>query len=98
MPSGGELYFIDTNVFVYAAAESSARGSELDEVQIGSQRVIQDLRAGRLRGVTSLTVLREILYLLARWARQRQAPSRGKLQPSSPQIVALRLWALRLWE
>lgn len=72
MPSKDDLYFIDTNVFIYAATESSIENDDVEKLQAGSQAVIRSLGTGQLKGVTSLTVLEEILYLLARWARQRQ--------------------------
>lgn len=72
MPSKRDLHFIDTNVFIYAATESPIENDDIKKLQAGSQAIIQSLADGRLIGVTSLTVLEEILYLLARWARQRQ--------------------------
>jgi len=71
LPSKRDLYFIDTNVFIYAATESSIE-NDVEKLQAGSQAVIRSLGKGQLKGVTSLTVLEEILYLLGRWARQRQ--------------------------
>jgi predicted nucleic acid-binding protein len=72
MPSASDVYFIDTNIFVYAAADASIEITQLAGLQSGSQRVIRAMGAGTLRSVTSLTVLQEVLYLLTRWARQRQ--------------------------
>lgn len=75
MPSKRDLYFIDTNVFIYAATESPVEHDQVEKLQVGSQAVVRSLADGQLRGVTSLTVLAEILYLLARWARQRPDPT-----------------------
>jgi predicted nucleic acid-binding protein len=75
VPSKRDLHFIDTNVFIYAATESPFENDNVEKLQAGSQAVIRSLADGQLRGVTSLTVLAEILYLLARWARQRPDPT-----------------------
>ena len=42
------------------------------------------MSSGRLRGITSLTVLQEVIYLLARWAQQRREPG---LREAGRQIV-----------
>ena len=72
MPSKRDLHFIDTNVFIDAATESPIENDDVEKLKVGSQAVIRSLADGGLVGVTSLTVLEEILYLLGRWARQRQ--------------------------
>ncbi len=69
-----EVCFIDTNVFIYAAIRPPIANDSVTQLQKGSQTVIRLLASGQLQGVTSLTVLQEILYLMARWARQRQTP------------------------
>ena len=74
MPSEPEVHFIDTNVFVYAASVPMDGDGELADLRAGSRRVVEELAEGRIRGVTSITVLQEVMYLLARWARQRQEP------------------------
>ncbi len=84
VPLERERVFVDTNIFVYAATRSHVQGGEGAALQAGSQAVIQALADGHLIGVTSLTVLQEILYLLTRWARQRDEPG---LHDTGQQIV-----------
>jgi predicted nucleic acid-binding protein len=73
VPSASDRHFIDTNVFVYAAGSMPVRKSEVAALQAGSRRVIEALAADDLVAVTSLTVLQEIIYLMARWQRQHAA-------------------------
>jgi len=84
VPSKRKSYFIDANVFVYAATHPPVENDDVIQLQAGSQAIVQSLAAGQMNGVTSLTVLQEILYLLARWARQRQKP---ELYEAGQQIV-----------
>ena len=84
VPLERERVFVDTNIFVYAATRSHVQGGEGAALQAGSQAVIQALADGHFIGVTRLTVLQEILYLLTRWARQRDEPG---LYDTGRQIV-----------
>jgi len=74
LPWEDKLYFIDTNILIYAAAQPPIASDDLTQLQKGSQTIIHSLASEQFRGLTSLTVLQEVLYLMARWARQRQEP------------------------
>lgn len=78
MPSKGTeapLLLLDTNIFVYATGvpeqEKVLQTRSLEEA---CRRIILALGQGRLRAVTHLAVLQEIVYLFSRWARERRAP------------------------
>ena len=72
MPSASERHLIDANVFVYAAVKSPLDAPDVADLQTGSRRVVEALATGNLVGVNCLTVLQEVIYLMARWSRQRE--------------------------
>jgi len=69
------ILLVDTNIFVYATGiperEKAPQTRSLEEA---CRQIILALGQGRIRAVTHLAVLQEILYLFARWARERRAP------------------------
>lgn len=80
MPSASDRSFIDTNVFVYAAVGTPVDSPDVAALNTGSRRVVEALAAENLVAVTSLTVLQEIIYLMARWSRERPPPKGIGLQ------------------
>jgi len=75
-PEESEPIFLDTNVFVYAAGVPlEEKDPTLRELETACQAIVLGLGEERLRGVTSLVVLQELLYLFHRWARDRGEPA-----------------------
>jgi len=56
------MYFIDTNILVYAAGGNGV----LTEA---SRRIVEQIAANKIYAISSVTVLEEVVYLMARWAR-----------------------------
>lgn len=56
------MYFIDTNILIYAAGDN-------DLLTEASKRIIEQIAADKIYAVSNITVLEEVVYLMTRWAR-----------------------------
>ena len=75
-PEEGEPILFDTNIFVYAAGVPlEEKDPTLRELEAACRAIVLAVGEERLRGVTSLVVLQELLYLFHRWARDRGEPA-----------------------
>jgi len=76
LPEEGEPILFDTNIFVYAAGVPlEEKDPTLRELEAACQAIVLAVGEERLRGVTSLVILQELLYLFHRWARDRGEPA-----------------------
>lgn len=72
-PERSAPIFIDTNVFIYAAGSvEDEKNQQIRALQAAAKATIVAMGEERLRGVTSLVVFQEIVYLFHRWARERK--------------------------
>lgn len=72
-PEPSAPLFVDTNIFVYAAGSAEdERDPQLRALNNAAKAIILALGKGHLRGVTSLIVFQEVVYLFQRWARVRK--------------------------
>jgi len=91
MPSlkKGELYFLDTNVIVYAMGRSPDAPIATQRLEVACRRLLEAIGREDLQAVTSLVVCQELIYLLARWQRTRQGPALPQAQRVVGNVIAL---------
>jgi len=69
-PPTSDPIFLDTNVVVYAMGHSPEATPATRSLESACRRVLLAIESGEITVVTSLVVLQELAYLLARWQRQ----------------------------
>lgn len=92
-PSSAEaapsLHFLDTNVVIYAMGHSPNAPASTRELEDASRRIIAEIGNDRIRAVSSLVVLQEIVHLMTRWARQERGPELPNVRSVAASVIAL---------
>lgn len=88
-PRTREPVFLDTNVIVYAMGRSPQAAPATRALETACRRIVAALGQGELEAVTSLVVLQELIYLLARWRRAGRGPGLPAPQRVVRNVVGL---------